>query len=155
MNTLKILLNAALSASLSLAVSAAHAADAPGDPAAVRHVLMTQFDKPESRLQVEPVVIAGDAAVASWAQGDRGGRALLFRHGAGWQIAVCAGDALKEAKVLREAGVKAGDADAMARSLAAAEARLSAAQRAKFSSFDGLLRMDAAGQHPPAHSHPK
>lgn len=148
----KILLRAALVATVALGTFAARSADASGDPAAVRHVLMAQFDKPDARLQVAPVVIAGDAAIASWSQGERGGRALLFRHRGAWQIALCAGDALKDAQVLQEAGVKAGDAHTMARSLATAEARLPAAQRAKFSSFDGVLRMDGTGQHPPAHS---
>lgn len=123
------------------------------DIAAVRHVLMSQFDKPEARLTVDPVVIAGDAAVASWVQGERGGRALLFRHGAQWQIAICAGDALKDAKVLQESGVKPGDAKTLAEALARAEAGVPAAQRAKYSTFDGFLRMDAQGQHPPAHKH--
>jgi hypothetical protein len=123
------------------------------DAAAVRHVLMSQFDKPEARLSVEPVVISGDASVASWAQGERGGRALLFRHGAQWQIAICAGDALKDAKVLQESGVKPADATKLAQALARAEAALPAAQRAKFSTFDGFLRMDAHGQHPPAQKH--
>ena len=33
------------------------------------------------------------------------------------------------------------------------EAKLPAAQRAKFSTFDGVVRMDANGQHPPEHKH--
>lgn len=132
---------------------ALRAAEAGGDAAAVRHVLMSQFDKPEARLSVEPVVVAGDAAVAGWAQGERGGRALLFRHGGGWQIAICAGDALKDAKVLQEAGVKPADAKTLASALARAEAKLSASQRARLATFDGFLRMDAQGQHPPAHTH--
>ncbi len=143
----------AVAATLFAGAAASMAADAGADAMAVRHVLMAQFDKPEARLSVEPVVVSGDAAVASWAQGERGGRALLFRHGQGWQIAICAGDALKDAKVLQESGVKAADAKSIASALASAEAKLSAAQRAKFASFDGFLRMDGNGQHPPAHKH--
>jgi hypothetical protein len=129
---------------------AAHAADADGD--AIRHVLMSTFDKPEARLQVEPVVVVGNHALAGWAQGERGGRAMLYRHGGHWQVALCSGDGLKQAGLLRESGIEAADADALVAALAAAEANLPAALLAKFSSFDGLLRMDAAGHHPPGHA---
>jgi hypothetical protein len=82
-----------------------------------------------------------------------GGRALLFRHSGQWQIALCAGDGLKGTQLLREAGVNVRDAEAIARALASGEARLTPAQRAKFASFDGIVRMGAGGQHPPAHKH--
>lgn len=140
-----------LAASLLAAPHVLAADPTPTDAAAVRHVLMAQFDKPETRLEVDPVAVSGNAAVASWAQGERGGRALLFRHGGQWQIALCAGDGLKGTRLLREAGVSARDADAIARALAAGEARLTPAQRARFSAFDGVVRMGVGGQHPPAH----
>lgn len=144
-----------LAGALSLcAMATSHAADASApDRAGVSQVLMSQFDRPDARLTVGPVVVAGDAALAGWSQGERGGRALLFRTGHGWQIALCGGDGLKDAKVLREAGVKGAAADTLARQLAAAEARLPPAHRARFSTFDGLLRMDASGAHPPTHKH--
>lgn len=142
----------ALSALVALAAHAAEPGAPAADAAAVRQVLMAQFDKPESRLEVEPVAVSGDAAVAGWAQGDRGGRALLFRkHGSHWQIALCAGDALRTPKLMIEAGVKPRDAEAIAKALAAGEARLTPAQRARFSTFDGVVRLDGSGQHPPAH----
>lgn len=133
---------------------AVKAAGAPAeDAAAVRQALMAQFDKPEARLEVEPVAVSGDAAVAGWGQGERGGRALLFRQGGHWQIALCAGDALKDAKLMRQAGVKAQDAQVLAKALAAGEARLTPAQRKRLSTFDGLVRMGPGGEHPPAHKH--
>jgi hypothetical protein len=132
---------------------AAHAAEPAKEEASIRHVLMATFDKPEARLIVDPVVVVGTHAVAGWAQGERGGRALLMRHGAGWHITLCAGDGLKEAKVLREAGISQADADALAKGLATAEAKLPAIHLAKFSTFDGVVRMDANGQHPPEHKH--
>lgn len=134
-----------------LAAPALAADSPPADAAAVRQVLMAQFDKPEARLEVDPVAVSGDAAVASWAQGERGGRALLFRHGGQWQIALCAGDGLKGTRLLREAGVSARDADAIARALATGESRLTAKQRARFAAFDGVVHMGAGGRHPPAH----
>ena len=132
-----------------IAAGASWAADEAADLAGVRHALMAQFDKPEARLQVEPVVVSGDAAVASWAQGERGGRALLLRRSGTWQITLCAGDGLKGVSLLREAGVPARDAESLARRLAAAEAKLAPAWRAKFSTFDGLVRMGPDGHHPP------
>ena len=70
----------------------AHAEDK--DAEAIRHVLMATFDKPEARLQVAPVVVVGRHALAGWAQGDRGGRAMLYQHGGQWQVALCSGDGL-------------------------------------------------------------
>lgn len=52
------------------------------EQADIRKLLMATFDKPEARLQIEPIVV----------QGERGGRALLPRHGKTWQITVCGGD---------------------------------------------------------------
>lgn len=142
----RILVNVAFAVCSSWAA----AAEPNAAEAAVRQALMAEFDKPESRLQVPAVAVEGDAAVASWAQGERGGRALLFQKGRVWRIALCSGDGLKGTQLLRDAGVSAGAAQALSKALAHAEARLPAAQRAKFSTFDGQVRMDAAGRHPPA-----
>lgn len=131
----------------------AKAAEAPSDPAAIRQVLMSTFDKPEARLLVDPVVVVGPHAVAGWTQGERGGRALLLRHGTEWRITLCAGDGLRQPSVLHQAGIPQAEAQALAKDLATAEARLPAAQRARFSTFDGVVHMDASGQHPPAHPH--
>lgn len=136
--------------------------DAAVDEAAVKQALAAQFDRPEAPLRVEPVVVEGDAAVAGWTQGERGGRALLRRHDTAWRIALCAGDGLQQATLLQEAGVAARDAAELVRRLGAAEAALPAAHRARFSTFDGVVRMDATGAHPPvdpaahgaAHAHP-
>lgn len=118
------------------------------DQTQVRQLLMHTFDKPEARLQVDPIVVQGEHAIAGWTQGERGGRALLHRHGSAWQISVCGGDGLKDPKALADAGIPATDAQRLVQALAQAEARLPAAQRAKFSTFDGLVRMNAQGQHP-------
>lgn len=127
---------------------------AGADEAAVRAVLMAQFDKPEARLQVQPVVVVGQTAIASWAQQERGGRALLFRKQGQWQIAACGGDGFKDPQALQDAGVSAQDARALVQALHNEEARLPAGQRAKFSTFQGVLPMDATGAHPPHDAHP-
>lgn len=153
MSLIRFLLRQVVATAMVFASLGAAAADASADQAAIRHVLMTTFDKPEARLVVDPVVVVGKHAVAGWSQGERGGRALLMRQGSEWHITLCAGDGLKQAQVLREAGISKADADVMVKDLATAEAKLPAAQRAKFSTFDGIVRMDASGQHPPAHKH--
>lgn len=124
------------------------------DETAVRAVLMAQFDKPEARLQVQPVVVVGQTAIASWVQQERGGRALLFRKQGQWHIAACGGDGFKDARALQDAGVSAQDARALVQALNDEEARLPAGQRAKFSTFQGVLPLDATGTHPPHGAHP-
>ena len=126
----------------------AQATETTPEDASIRQVLMATFDKPEARLVVDPVVVVGAHAVAGWVQGERGGRALLERRGTEWRLALCAGDGLKEAKVLRAAGIADAVAHMLAEGVATAEARLTAAQRAKFSTFDGMVRIDATGQYP-------
>lgn len=153
MDLIRFILRPILAAACLCTSLGATAAEPSADQGAIRHVLMATFDKPDARLAVDPVVVVGKHAVAGWTQGERGGRALLLRHGTEWQITLCAGDGLKQVKVLREAGISRADADALARELASAEAKLPAAQRARFSTFDGVVRMDANGQHPPAHKH--
>ena len=129
------------------------AAATPASDAAIRKLMMATWDKPESRLDVAPVVIAGDWAIAGWTQGDRGGRALMLRSKHGdWSVLACGGDGLKEAKALALTGMSEPTARTLAALLAKAEARLPASRLAKFSTFDGLVRMDAAGHHPPAAS---
>lgn len=121
------------------------------DEASITRLMKQQFDKPEAPLTVAPVVVKADHAIASWAQGERGGRALLRRYHGQWEISVCAGDGLTSPSVLQSAGMTSPQADALARALVRAEAGLPAAHRAKFSTFDGMLRLGAGGQHPPAH----
>lgn len=118
------------------------------DDSAVRSVLRSQFDRPDAPLGVPVVATAGHHAVASWQQGERGGRALLRRSDGAWRIVACGGDALVQVNALREAGLSSADAQALRRDLLAGEARLSAADRARFASFGATARMDGAGGHP-------
>lgn len=119
---------------------------------AIRHLMMHTFDRPETPLTVDPVVVRGDHAVAGWTQGTGGGRALLARDPAraAWRIVLCAGDGLRDVAMLQASGVPAADARALAQALAAAEADLPAEQRTRFSSFQGVVHVDAQGHHGPA-----
>jgi hypothetical protein len=132
----------------------ATAQTARADERAINKVLQATWGAGPQRLEVGPVVIVSEHALAGWTQGPRGGRALLSRSKPGeWAVAVCGGDGLKDAKVLEQAGISPADARGLAAALAKADAALPAERRAKFSTFDGVVRMDASGNHPPAHKH--
>ncbi|MFN3546912.1 MAG: copper uptake system-associated protein [Mesorhizobium sp.] len=144
-------LSLSIALALGLAFAAPAAAHDSADGGAIRHLMMATFDKPEAPLTVEPIVVRGDLAVAGWAQGEMGGRALLRRQGDAWQLTLCSGDALKQAAALMHFGLNETEAADMAAAIAKAEADVDPALLAKFSSFDGVVMMDEEGHHPPAH----
>jgi hypothetical protein len=117
------------------------------DGDAIRHVLMSTFDKPESRLVVDPVVVSGDHAIAGWSQGDMGGRALLRKKGSVWDVVLCAGDDLKKADVLTKVGLPVAAAKSLSAGLAAAEAKVAPDRLALFSKFEGLVMVGGDGHH--------
>lgn len=142
------------------AMAAISAAMCPGARAddgsdAARRLLVETFDKPESRLFVDAVVVEGDAAVADWRQGDLGGRAFLTRKNDAWTIALCGGDALKDSATLERLGVSKTHAEALSRRLAAEEKRLSPDVVEHFSRFDGMAAVEADGGHSPLDPHHK
>jgi len=132
-------------------VSAAAGAQDHAAEAAIKALMAAQFDRPEQRLMVNPVVVEGDHAIASWVQGDMGGRALLRRKGHDWQIVLCSGDQIKAADVLVQIGLPKAAAASLAKQLGEAESKLPQATLTMFSKFDGIVMMDAAGNHPPTH----
>lgn len=144
MSYLKPLLIAGAVAS-TLATAISSSAREPDD---IRQLMMATFDKPQSRLTVDPVTVYNDIAVAGWSQGDMGGRALLRKKHGKWVLTLCSGDALKEAKSLQHFGLSAGEAASMAAAVVAAEAKIDASVIAKFSTFDGVMMMDGDGNHP-------
>jgi hypothetical protein len=117
------------------------------DEKAISGLLHAMFDKPDLPLAAAPLVIVGDHAIADWAQGEMGGRALLRRKPQGWTLVLCAGDAIKTRDALLTAGVPAGDAARLERDLATAEAGLSQKDVAMFSRFEGLVTMDEGATH--------
>ena len=64
-----------------------------------------------------------------------------------WRVAACGGDGMKDAQTLQSSGMPAADALQLSRRLQQAEATLPAERRARFSSFDGVMRMPAGGHH--------
>jgi len=110
--------------------------------AAVRDVLMSTFDKPETRLVVDPVIIERDVAIASWTQGETGGRALLRLRNGSWSIVLCGGDGLKEAAAFEAFGFGQAEAATFASRIAKAESSVPEERRAMFSRFGTTVRMD-------------
>ncbi len=126
---------------------------AQDDVEIIRHSMMSMFDKPETRLMVAPIVADGDHAIASWAQAETGGRALLRRKGGNWVIWLCSGDSLKSADSLQQMGVPHESASRLAKALEAGEAKLAPTIVAQFSKFDGVVMIEG-GEHPPVAGHP-
>jgi hypothetical protein len=114
------------------------------DEQAVTQVLTKMFDQPDNPLKFGPVVVAGNNAIADWYQGDKGGRALLWKKDGQWALRLCSGDSLKDAKMLSSNGIPEADAITLTQALAAAEATVDPAIQAKFSLFQGTMVMDKA-----------
>jgi hypothetical protein len=121
---------------------------AAGDDAHhITTVMKQQFDRPDAPLTVDPVTVVGSYAVASWTQGDKGGRALLQRDKDRWVISVCGGNGLTRADVLQTTSMGADAAQKLAKAVKAAEAKLGADKRKLFASFEGMVKVDAAVDH--------
>lgn len=127
------------------------------DAAAIRHLVMQTFDKPDARLTVDPITVDNDIAIVGWAQGDMGGRALLRKKEGGWTLFLCSGDALTKAASLQQFGLAADRAQVLSSAVILAESKLDPVLVGKFSRFDGLVMMDEQGEHPstenPKHHH--
>jgi hypothetical protein len=119
----------------------------------IRHLMHGMFDKPGSPLEVDPIVVWGDYALAGWIQADTGGRALLRRKDGAWAIVLCSGDAIRTANALVKAGIPTGTADELARALAQAESKVSPDRLAMFSRFDGIMMIGEGNAHPQGQGH--
>jgi len=140
-------------ACLMLALSALAAGSAPcfahseNADAAIRRVINETWDKPDAKVIIDPVVRMGDHAVAGWIQGERGGRALVRRRGADWEVVLCSGDPLKHASTMMAAGVPTEVAAALEKDLAEAEAKLPGERAAMLSRFEGVVEVGSGGHH--------
>jgi hypothetical protein len=124
---------------------AADAADS--DTAAIIALMHETWDKPDSKLDVGPVVVETDHAVADWTQGERGGRALLRRVDGRWKVVLCSGDPLRDAANMAATGVPLEVATRLAERLATAEINLPALRRDLLSRFQGNVTMEEHKHH--------
>lgn len=117
------------------------------DEAQIHHALMKQWNKKEAPLTVSPIVVGGSHAIAGWAQGERGGLALLRRAQHGWEVYMCGGEDLTNQKVLEQAGIDTGTAELLASKLKAAEQGMSSDARKQLSIFEGVMPVEANHHH--------
>lgn len=111
------------------------------DAQAIRSELLSSWNRPYVPLKVDPIVIAGEYAIATWVQGHYAGRVLLERQQGAWQMILCSGDALKDPDFLQEAGVDPVAARTLVADLHRAEQSLPARTRAALSRFRGVVPM--------------
>lgn len=128
--------------------AAAAAVAQPADPqTAIPLVMKAMFEKEGAPLTVEPVSVAGDWAVAGWAQSGNGGRALLKKGGKGWAVHLCSGEGIRTLEGLKAAGIPAAEAEKLAAGIKTAEAKLGPERIALYDSFEGTVMMGEDGHH--------
>lgn len=110
------------------------------DKARIREATEAHFGSPRFPIELGPVVISGDHAIADWTQGDYGGRALFERGSYGWILVLCSGDSIRRAENLQRAGVPDFNADWIADQLAKAEADLPPEYLARMKRFVGTAQ---------------
>lgn len=107
------------------------------DEGRIREATEAHFGSPLAPIEVGPVVVSGDHAIADWTQGAFGGRALFERGSHGWMLLLCSGDSIRRAENLKRAGVPDFNAGWIADQLASAEAKLPPERLARMKRFVG------------------
>jgi hypothetical protein len=113
----------------------------------ITQAMLKQWDKPESRLNVAPIVVAKDYAIVGWTQGKKGGRALLHKHHGNWQVLLCGGDVLTKTEQLTKAGLDAKTANALIKGFKKQVQQLSSLEIEKMSLFEGVVNVRPAQSH--------
>lgn len=137
---------------LTLTLGLAFNLQAHDEVMAIESVLMETWDTPENPLVISPVVIVDAWAIASWTQGNRGGRALLNKdHKGDWMVSACGGDTMKNIDTLIDSGIPASKAKLLSRNITNSESKIPKERKALFSTFDGVLKMDNEVEHHQPH----
>ena len=118
------------------------------DKQSIRSTINSTYDSPEYKVIIDPVVVKGKHAVASWIQQKKGGRVVLFRNTEGeWDIVLCSGKAVKDSEFLIKTGILKPEAEYLAKELASAETNISKEKIALFDSFKGVMRSSDSQEH--------
>lgn len=120
---------------LILIVAFTGTAFAADDAKDIRALINHKFDRPDATVVSEPIVIVQNFAVADWIQGEKGGRALLHKKNAQWEIMLCTGDSIRKANKMVDAGVPRQIASALAGKLSQVENNLPPENLRKFGLF--------------------
>ncbi len=120
-----------------LALAGCGIANPAVDEGRIRDATEAHFGSRLVPIDIGPVVISGDHAIADWTQGAFGGRALFERVDHGWMLLLCSGDSIRQAANLERAGVPQFNASWIANRLAEAEAALPPQRLARMKRFVG------------------
>jgi hypothetical protein len=115
--------------------------------ARIQKLISTTFDRPDLKVQTDPIVIEGKVAIADWIQGEKGGRALLTRKHVDWEIIACGGAGFKDPAVIAAAGISKRIANNITEKLKTAEAKLPPQKIKQLDSFDGVVTMGHNMRH--------
>lgn len=110
------------------------------DESKVRAATEAHFGSRFVPIEIGPIILSGDHAIADWTQGAFGGRALFERGTYGWSLMLCSGDSIRRAENLKRAGVPDFNAGWLADQLAAAEAQLPSERLARMHRFVGTAQ---------------
>ena len=113
----------------------------------IQKLISKTFDRPDLKVQSDPIVIEGKVAIADWIQGEKGGRALLTRKHVDWEIIACGGAGFKDPAVIAAAGISKRIANNITAKLKTAESSLSAQKIKQLDSFDGVVTMGHGMHH--------
>lgn len=118
-------------------------ADTAQEQKTIEHLMRHTWERPGSPLNVGPITLEGDHAIAGWTQGERGGRALLGKNDQGWRVLLCAGDALLNPTTLQNAGLTLEASIQMSQYVIQAESKLSSNRVKQFALFKGVMKVDS------------
>jgi hypothetical protein len=113
----------------------------------IQKLISKTFDRPDLKVQTDPIVIEGKVAIADWIQGEKGGRALLTRKHVDWEIIACGGAGFKDPGSITAAGISREIASNITAKLKTAESSLSAQKIKQLDSFDGVVTMGHGMHH--------
>ena len=113
----------------------------------IKVLISKTFDQPNLKVQTAPIVIEGKVALADWTQGQKGGRALLRRKHADWEIIACGGAGFKDSGAIAATGISKEIANNITVKLKTEEAKLSPQKIKQLDSFDGVVTMGHGTQH--------
>ncbi|MFJ4048026.1 copper uptake system-associated protein [Pseudomonas hunanensis] len=122
-------------------------ADTASEQQSIQQLMRHNFERPDAPLDVGPVTIQGDHAVAGWLQDQRGGRALLRKGHHGWRVVLCAGDSLLNPATLRGAGLAEQDAKQLSQAVRQAESNQPVDRVKQFALFQGVVKVDKDAAH--------
>ncbi len=110
------------------------------DEKKIRHVINSTYDTPNGKVIINPIVINAEHALASWVQGNKGGRVIMNKNSHDqWEVVLCSGKAVLDSQFLQKSGITRPIADLLSKALTKKEATLSEKQRLQFDSFNAIV----------------